>query len=99
MDDNEKQLENEFLALCSTIGEQIKLKVALAEKNLAEAVELADKHGIPFDSGVSEISQSYVPPLFGERFGTLDKETVASLLNMSQWDLDHNNGWERSAIC
>jgi len=98
MSDNDKQLESEFLALCSTIGEQIKAKVAQAEKNLAEAVELADKHGIPFDSGVSILGQVYVPPLYHQRFKSLDQETITGLLGLYQYDLDHK-GWERSAIC
>ncbi len=98
MDDNQKELEEEFLALSSTIGEQIKAKVKLAEKYLDEAIELSDKHGIPFDSAVSGLGQSYVPQLYHQRFKPLGKELVADLLDMSQYDLDHR-GWERSAIC
>lgn len=98
MSDNEKQLENEFLTLCSTIGEEIRSKVEQAEKCIAEACQLADRHGIPFYSEVSELGQSYVPNLFNERFHSLDQKTVAELLDMRTWDLDHWRGWKHSQI-
>jgi len=98
MSDNDSQLEAEFLALASTIGEQIKAKVELAEKALAEAIELADKHGIPFHAGISELGQSYVPPTFRGRFESLDRETVAELLDIPEYDLDYARGWRHSQI-
>ncbi len=97
MDDN-KQLEEEFLALVSSIGEQIKAKIRIAEQALDEAVDLADKHGIPFYSEVSQIGQSYVPDSFDERFESLDKETVADLLDISEYNLNHM-GWRHSQVC
>lgn len=98
MSNKEDQLEAEFLALSSTIGEEIKRKVEQAVRCINEARELADRHGIPFYSRVSELGQAYVPNLFADRFDSLDKKTVGSLLDMRTWDLNHSGGWKHSQI-
>jgi hypothetical protein len=98
MTDKQDQLELEFKALVDTVGQEIKAKVEMAERLLQEAVELADRHGIPFYPSISELGQPYVPPAFKERFGSLDKEAVAELVDMSEYNLGHV-GWRRSQLC
>lgn len=98
MAEQQDPLELEFKALVDSIGKEIDAKVAAAEKLLDEAVELADRHGIPFYPRISALRQPYVPASFKERFGTLDKEEVSDLLEMSEYNLGHV-GWRRSQLC
>lgn len=92
------QLEKEFKALVKSVGNEINAKVKQAEQLLTEACNLADKHGIPFDSGISHLGQVYVPESFKTRFGTLDKEDAAELLGVYEDDLDHSRGWRHSQV-
>jgi len=98
MTDKPDQLELEFKALVDTVGKEIQTKVEMAEKLLDEAVELADRHGIPFYPGISTLGQPYVPASFKERFGALDKELVGDLTDIGEYSLGHT-GWRRSQLC
>lgn len=94
-----KDLEQEFKTLTETVGKEIDQKVEQASKLLAEAVDLANKHGIPFYAFVSELGQPYVPQSFKDKWDALDKETVEELTSVSSYDLDYAYGWRHSDVC
>lgn len=95
------ELEKEFNSLVNTVGQTIQDKLNIAEKALAEACELANKHGIPFEASVSQIGQTYVPSSFSGKFGSLDLEKIEELTKVSSWDLegDYHRGWHHSQVC
>jgi len=97
MSDNE--LETEFKSLMETVGKEIDHKVNEASRLLREAVELADKHGIPFYAYVSELGQPYVPQSFEDKWESLDKEDVEELTGVPSYDLESAYGWKHSDVC
>lgn len=93
-------LEKEFEILYSSIGEEINKKIQQAEKLLAEAEELADKFGLPFQADMySDMRGWYIPETFGERFKSLDAEKLAELTEISAYRLNRAYGWQHSNIC
>jgi hypothetical protein len=97
MSDND--LEKEFKDLNDTIGKEIDNKINEASKLLREAVELANKHGLPFYAYVSELGQPYVPESFEEKWSDLNKEDVEELTGVSSYDLESAYGWKHSDVC
>jgi hypothetical protein len=104
-DPYEAPLAKEFAQLCQDVGLQIKVKVAEAQKALREAEEIADKHGVPFRSSISPLSNSYVPGSFSKtKFVKLDQEVVCEIAGV--WG-DYigellggdRGGWVASAVC
>jgi hypothetical protein len=101
----EAPLAKEFAQLCQDVGKEIGVKVAEAHKALQEAQEIADKHGVPFRSGISPLNNSYVPGSFGKsKFAQLDHEVVCEIADV--WgdyigDLlgSYYGGWVHSAVC
>jgi hypothetical protein len=93
------KLEADFKQLMDTVGEEIFQRVRLAEENLRAAVELSDKHGIPFFSNVSELGQAYVPNSFSNKWKKLSKELVRDLTEVFPDDLKNGDGWSHSQIC
>lgn len=93
---SENKLEEEFKALLDTVGKEIDEKVSAAAKLLDEAIDLSDKHGVPFYSPVSNLGQSYCPTSFTDKFSSLDSDNVRELTEV--YDLE-GYGWEHSDIC
>jgi hypothetical protein len=94
------QLEKEFEALYKSIGQEIEKKISQAEKLFQEAVELADKFGVPFQTSIFNDQRSfYVPTSFGERFAALDKEFAMDITDIGQYRLGNARGWTHSQIC
>ena len=94
------QLEEEFVALMDSVGEEIAAQIKIATEALRKATELSDQHGIPFYANVSELGQPYVPYSFTDKWKGLDKNLVASYTEVHPGDLsDYNNGWSTSQVC
>ena len=60
---------------------------------LAKAELISEKHGIPFYSYISPLSQGYKPNSFHEKWANL--KDIESLLEV---DLEYE-GWQYSAVC
>lgn len=94
------QLEKEFNTLFNSFGQEIEDKVQQAEKLMNEAIEIADRYGIPFSANMfSSMRGWYVPETFADRFSALDKEMVMELTDISTYRLGRANGWQYSNIC
>lgn len=98
------QLANEFETLCTDVQKQIKAKIEVARQALREAQELAEQHGVPFRSGISPLSNSFVPASFGKsKFRNLDREMIGEIAGV--WGefidelYDGCGGWLHSAVC
>lgn len=93
------KLENEFRALMSSVGEEIRKRVVEADRLLSEAEDIACEHGIPFETPVSPVNQCYVPVSFHLKFDDLDPGLVAELADMYSEDIRDGHGWKFSEIC
>jgi len=91
-------LESEFQKVYEDNIILIRAKVAQASKILNEAISIAEEHGIPFDSNISEIGQQYTPESFHKKWNSLDDEKLAEL-GLYIYVSEYNTGWENSAIC
>ena len=105
VDPYEAPLAKEFAQLCQDVGKEIKAKIAEARKSLREAEEIADKHGVPFHSGISPLSNSYVPGSFSKtKFAELDQEVVCEIADVwGEYISDllggYHGGWLHSQVC
>lgn len=92
------QLEREFRQIVDTVRPQIEEKIEEARKLLQEACKLSEQYGIPFYAdGASDISQSYLPNSFKEKYDDLSPELVRDLTDV--WPSEKRFGWEHSEIC
>lgn len=91
------QLELEFRSLKDLIGREINAHLSNAQRLLNEALDISEKHGVPFFSEVSHLPQTYVPRSFPDRFGSMDMDRVEEMMDAN---IDPSqDGWERSAVC
>ena len=102
-DTQNTELEAQFRKRCETVVPKIDAWIMAANKARDEAVSLADEHGIPFySSGVSSISQAYVPSSFERNgYNELDSDLVEELTGISSYQVSesYGGGWQASQIC
>ena len=113
-DDGEEELEDEdnefasplaqeFQALCEQVHKEIDAKVEAAEQALSEAVELAEKHGVPFRSHISFLKNNYVPTTFrSSKFRQLSSDTISDIAGVYSEYISEcfdYGGWTTSAVC
>jgi len=91
------ELEKEFQGVVNEHAARIKEKLDLAMGEFQEAVDLADKYGIPFYTPLSPISQSYIPDKFLDLYDGVDREFVTSITGV--YDDYWAAGWQHSAVC
>lgn len=91
------KLELEYKKLSEEVKPQIEEKIEQASKLIREATALADKHGVPFYSDVSDISQWYYPRS-GEKFAEID-DVLGEYKEFEHGPEYGWYGWEHSAVC
>jgi len=64
--------------------------ISIARKAIALAKEMAEEHGIPFNSGVCEIGNIYTPKSYFDKFPGLDSEFVDKITETFP---SHSWGW------
>ncbi len=96
-DGNEREateLEKEFQELVDEVHSRIFEKLSEASTALREAMQIADEHGVSFDSNISFLSQTYKADLL-EKFKELDSEFVQEVTDCyGEYD-----GWQHSSVC
>lgn len=97
LDLEDSELEREFRGKASEVLSEIYRKVSAASKLLTEAVKLSEEHGIPFNSEVSFLGQSYFPASFSEKYGDVNSDIVYAITEASSEHGD--SGWEHSDVC
>lgn len=95
LDKEDSELEREFRAKANEVLTLIREKCAASAALLSEAVALSEAHGIPFNSEVSFLGQSYSPKSFQEKYGEVDGDLVYSITEAS----NSYSGWEHSDVC
>jgi hypothetical protein len=98
LETNFEQLVEKFKSLCDEVSPKIQSHLDKARKELDRAVELSEKHGIPFSAGVSLLGNNYMPRSFKKsEFKDLDEKVISDLTDVY---IDGSYpGWEYSAVC
>lgn len=91
----DSEIEREFRLAAPDVLEKINEYLQKADAALDKAVALSEKHGIPFSSGISPLSQSYLPGSFAEKFPGVSRDIMSSVADAS----NEYEGWEHSAVC
>lgn len=97
LDPEDSELEREFRLKANDVLTQIREKCAASAKLLGEAVALSEKHGIPFNSEVSFLGQSYFPNSFKDKYDGVDSDLVYAITDASS-EYGYG-GWEHSDVC
>jgi hypothetical protein len=97
LDREDSQLEREFRTEANAHLNEIFVKANAASDLLAEAVALSEKYGIPFQSPVSFLGQSYFPNTFKQKYKGVDTSFVYSVTYASS-EYGYG-GWEHSDVC
>jgi len=92
------EIERQYRKVAHEAGEKIDKLLAKAAKAISDAEEIADKYGVPFNSGVSPLSQSYFPSTTSELFPDLDSEFVNDVTGAYHSEYGEE-GWQHSAVC
>ena len=111
--DSAEDIENEYLdelkKLVLEHGQEIKLKLKKAENAIAEAVDLSEKYGIPFEA--SMFYGTFVPKKFVDKANELDElgvdvgefcDTVYDLFDVNPSDPEGEvfpGWWQPSRFC
>ena len=90
----ESMLERDFWDVKRTVSANIEKHLIDAQKSIAAAVKLAEKHGIPFETDLSPMNQVYFPHSFNDKWGELSES-----LRKDQDLIDIKNGWQASKLC
>lgn len=96
LDLRDNELERKFRIEANTVMKLINKQLDIASAALNEAEKLSNEHGIPFNSGISPLCQSFFPRSFDEKFEGLDVELVYDITEANQ---GYDSGWEHSAVC
>ena len=94
--EEQKKLEDEFEALVNDTNKRIKEKINVAASALREAIAISEETGVPFNSGVSFLRNTYYPSSFDKLHNNLDPDFVADI---AAWRSDDCWGWQHSAVC
>lgn len=90
------EYQREFRIANNEASKLISQHLAEAEEALAKAVEVSEKYGVPFSSGISFLSQSYHPTSMSEKFPDVDSDFIYELTEAYS---EYGDGWEHSAVC
>jgi hypothetical protein len=90
-------LETEFKKAYEENIILINAKLSQASKLLGEAITIAEEHGIPFESNISELGQTYTPESFKEKWNLGKRDPV--LVDLGIYIDEYACGWEHSAVC
>jgi len=95
-DQRDTEMERKFRLLCYEAGEKIQKELSKAGDHLNKAIAISEKYGVPFESRISFLSQSYYPGSFREHFDDIDRDFVLGLTDAYS---EYGEGWEHSAVC
>jgi len=96
-------LEQEFADACASVSKEIQTHLTQAGIALQKAIDIAEKHGVPFNSNISFLNNSYVPESFSSsKFASMDDGEIAEIAGIySDYlsDILFSGGWLHSAVC
>lgn len=97
LEEEDSEMERDFRKAVHYADELIQAKLDEASAAINEAVKIAERHGIPFRSHVSPISNHYYPRSLEQKFEGLDKEFVQTITDT--YNEYESTGWKHSAVC
>lgn len=77
------ELEKEFRAMVAEVRGEIERKLEHAYELIRQAEKISDTYGLPFDSKVSPLWQSYTPQTYFDKYGALDAEVAEEVCNVT----------------
>lgn len=90
-------LEKEFDAAYETAQKEIKTHLNAAQACLNQAIEVAEKYGVPFSSHINESrGNAYIPKSLKEKWKYLDREFLFEYV-YSEYGYDYG-GWTHSSV-
>lgn len=99
MSNDSTDLEKKYRATFDEVNPKIQEHLDKASKSLMKACELADEFGVPFYTGVSFLSQHYIPEDLTSKTGLTASE-LESITDISDYAIENSyGGWEHSAVC
>jgi nucleosome binding factor SPN SPT16 subunit len=99
-EESNPELEAEFKSLVDSVGAQIDEHVKAASIELRKAIELSEKHGVPFRPNISFLSNTYMPVSFSNsKFAKLDNDVICEIADVWGEYIFEGGGWEHSAVC
>lgn len=99
IDPRDSEVEREFRNTNLKISDKIHTALAKACEYLDKAVDLSEKHGVPFSSCISYLGQSYYPTTIQEKFPEIENGFVQGITEAySEYGMSYG-GWEHSAVC
>lgn len=92
------EMERQFRNAATVANKLIREKLTTASQALDEAQKIADQYGVPFNSYISPLSQSYYPYTTHELYGDLDRDFVNDVTGAYHSEYGEE-GWQYSAVC
>lgn len=89
-------LEQQFKRTVKKAYEQIDEHISKAMVELSEAVKISEELGIPFESRISFLTQSYRPKSFDKKWRKVNEHVLEEELDST---LPECEGWEYSRVC
>jgi hypothetical protein len=99
--ETETELEKEFSKVAGETLDKISEFLDTARKALNAACKLSEENGIPFTSGISHISQSYIPSSLFNKWEDVDHSIVERETSVEAYEIEEygGNGWVHSDVC
>jgi hypothetical protein len=103
---NKEDLEKQFLEAVELFDNEASGYFEIAEDAIQKIIEASEKHGIPFESRISPLRNSFIPRSFEQKWLNEIEKTTKNDLKNSLYDLldlyidkYHDEGWRYSAVC
>lgn len=93
-EDKKTKLEKEFEKAHKDASERIEEQLDIARQALVKARLISEEYGVPFETDVSPVGNSYTPTSFEVKFEKLDRSKIWDEFGV--WP-DEYAGWEHSA--
>ena len=102
-DENEEgnpELEAEFQKLVDKANNEMAKHLKKAHDELHKAIAISEKYGVPFNGGITTLSNPYMPAsFFKSKFAKLDHDRVEEIADIWGDFLFDGAGWLHSSIC
>lgn len=92
-------IERAFREINEKASEEIEKHLSDATDALSKALDLSEKYGIPFDTNISFLSNTYTPDSLKKLHPKVSKEFIEEVTGAYSEDDFEYGGWRHSAVC
>lgn len=93
------KMEKEFEKIAKKALEEINIKLNEACEKLSEAIDISEKYGIPFNSGISFLTNSYVPTTIKAMHPNVSDDFLSETTGIYDDYAFDGTGWYHSDVC